>query len=106
MSKIIVKGFRHGYEEECLPPSLSVEFLGEKRYVLNFRDYYFCECENTLAGRKGQVKVDKQAYNDFDKTLREVLSIYGDTANSEIVDEENVISSFLDETLQYYYTTL
>lgn len=105
MNKIIIKGFSHGYEEECIPPTLSVEFLGKKHYIFNFRDYYFCDSENTLLGCDGQIN-PTDAYKDFNFALREILSIYGDSAKSEVIDKESILQTFLNETAEYYYTSL
>lgn len=104
MRFIFVKDFTKGNMEENIPPTLIVEVDNKDLSILNFRNYYFCVSDNTLAGRDGQVSVDTpNVYEQMNSTLFNCLVPYLLKDTSYVIrDSKRILEAFAEETKKFY----
>lgn len=103
MKFIVVKNFTDVNLDSSSAPELHLEVEGRCYSIVNFRNEYFCESSNTLAGSEGQVRMEKVDYDDMATVIYKCLKPFLTEGESYmILDDNYTIKNFLASSKKYY----
>lgn len=103
MKFIIVKNFTDVDLDSSSAPELHLEVEGKSHSIINFRNLYFCETSNTLAGRSGQLRVEDVKCDDITMIVYKCLKPFlKDDESYMVIDDNDNVRKFLVATEKYY----